>query len=112
MGLTGAESRGSATRPQGVLFFAGPTGVGKTESAKALAALLFQNQQRHLLRFDMNQYTDWAQAQRLVGGTAVRARRVACSRASAAFRPPIRFSSALVSCTTKHIPEENTQKQM
>jgi DNA polymerase III delta prime subunit len=58
---------GDPERPLQSLLFVGPTGVGKTESAKALAELLFQNQQRHLLRFDMNQYTDWTQAQRLVG---------------------------------------------
>jgi len=53
-------------RPLGSVFFAGPTGVGKTESAKALAAYLFGDPSR-LLRFDMNEYVSAASAARLVG---------------------------------------------
>ena len=41
LGLSGAQASSSKTRPRGVMFFAGPTGVGKTELAKAAAELLF-----------------------------------------------------------------------
>ena len=57
---------GDPHRPLQSLLFTGPTGVGKTESAKALVGLLFRAP-RHLLRFDMNQYATYGQAQRLIG---------------------------------------------
>ena len=41
LGLSGAQATSTKSRPRGVLFFAGPTGVGKTELAKQDAALLF-----------------------------------------------------------------------
>lgn len=66
MGLTGAESRGSATRPQGVLFFAGPTGVGKTELAKSIAELVF-GQKDSFLRFDMSEFRADHTEARLIG---------------------------------------------
>jgi len=53
-------------RPLGSLLFLGPTGVGKTECAKALAAFLFGSAER-LLRFDMNEFVDGASVSRLVG---------------------------------------------
>ncbi len=53
-------------RPLGTLLFLGPTGVGKTQAAKALAAFLFGDGQR-LVRLDMNEYVDPASAARLVG---------------------------------------------
>ncbi len=43
-------------RPVGVLLFLGPTGVGKTESAKALTELLFDDASR-MIRIDMNEIT-------------------------------------------------------
>jgi MoxR-like ATPase len=58
---------GDPERPIRTMLFTGPTGVGKTESAKALVRLLFADERRHLLRFDMNQYASYAQAQRLIG---------------------------------------------
>ncbi len=39
MGLTGAHTAATSSRPRGTLFFAGPTGVGKTELARALTDL-------------------------------------------------------------------------
>lgn len=54
------------SRPVASMLFLGPTGVGKTESAKALARVLFQNEDR-LIRFDMNEFLDSGSAQRMVG---------------------------------------------
>ena len=45
------------TRPMSSFLFSGPTGVGKTELAKVMAGLLF-NDQRSLIRFDMTEYSD------------------------------------------------------
>ncbi len=53
-------------RPVGVLLFLGPTGVGKTESAKALTELLF-NDATHMIRIDMNEITTPLAAEQLVG---------------------------------------------
>jgi ATP-dependent Clp protease ATP-binding subunit ClpC len=53
-------------RPIGSFLFVGPTGVGKTQTALALAEHLFGSEDR-LLRFDMTEYQDVASAGRLVG---------------------------------------------
>jgi len=53
-------------RPRGVLFFAGPTGVGKTEVAKGMAELLFGQRDR-LVRFDMSEYAAAHADQKLLG---------------------------------------------
>jgi ATP-dependent Clp protease ATP-binding subunit ClpA/protein subunit release factor A len=53
-------------RPMGVFFFLGPTGVGKTELARALADYLFGSQER-LVRFNMGDYQSPHQAQELFG---------------------------------------------
>lgn len=66
IGLTGAQSGGHATRPQGVLFFAGPTGVGKTELAKSLAELLFGTEDAYI-RFDMSEFSSEHSEARLIG---------------------------------------------
>src|SRR5262245_33386915 len=54
-------------RPIASLLFIGPTGVGKTEMAKALAEFLFGSKDR-LTRFDMSEYADPLAVQRLAGG--------------------------------------------
>ena len=53
-------------RPMGVFLFAGPTGVGKTELAKALAEFLF-NSERELIRLDMSEYMEKHTVSRLIG---------------------------------------------
>lgn len=53
-------------RPVGSFLFLGPTGVGKTELAKALAEHLFGDE-RSLLRFDMSEYMEKHTASRLIG---------------------------------------------
>jgi ATP-dependent Clp protease ATP-binding subunit ClpB len=53
-------------RPIGSFIFLGPTGVGKTETAKALAAQLFDSED-HLIRLDMSEYMERHTVARLVG---------------------------------------------
>lgn len=54
------------SRPMGVFLFLGPTGVGKTELAKALAELLF-NQEEALVRLDMSEYMEKHTVSKLIG---------------------------------------------
>ncbi len=56
----------SSDRPIGSFMFLGPTGVGKTQSAKALATFLFDSE-KSLLRFDMSEYMEKHSVSRLVG---------------------------------------------
>ncbi|KAF2961486.1 ATP-dependent Clp protease ATP-binding subunit [Fervidobacterium sp. 2310opik-2] len=53
-------------RPVGVFLFLGPTGVGKTELAKALAEYLFGDE-KALIRFDMSEYMEKFSVSRLIG---------------------------------------------
>lgn len=56
----------SQNRPIGSFLFLGPTGVGKTESAKALARFLFDDE-KALVRFDMSEYMEKHSVSRLLG---------------------------------------------
>ncbi len=53
-------------RPYGSFLFLGPTGVGKTELCKALAAFLFDSEE-HLIRIDMSEYMEKHSVARLIG---------------------------------------------
>ncbi len=55
-----------ANRPIGSFLFLGPTGVGKTELAKALAEFLFDNESA-MLRIDMSEYMERHAVSRLIG---------------------------------------------
>ena len=63
--LSGAQTS-KRTRPRGVLFFAGPTGVGKTELAKSIAELVFGTDDA-CVQFDMSEYNLQHADQRLLG---------------------------------------------
>jgi ATP-dependent Clp protease ATP-binding subunit ClpC len=54
--------------PMGSMLFMGPTGVGKTESARAIAEYFFGTAER-LLRFDMNEFVSHDAAERLIGSS-------------------------------------------
>lgn len=56
----------SPNRPGGVFLFLGPTGVGKTELAKALAEFLFGNE-KEMVRLDMSEYMEKHSIARLIG---------------------------------------------
>ena len=53
-------------RPLGSFMFLGPTGVGKTEVAKALAQQLFDDESK-IVRIDMSEYMEKFSVSRLVG---------------------------------------------
>ena len=64
-GLSGVAS-GTAAKPRGVLFFAGPTGVGKTLVAKKLAKLLFGTEEA-FIRIDMSEFKAEHTVSKLIG---------------------------------------------
>jgi hypothetical protein len=66
LGLSGAQATRSGSRPRGVLFFAGPTGTGKTELAKAITSLVFGDESAYL-RFDMSEFSAEHAGDRLIG---------------------------------------------
>jgi ATP-dependent Clp protease ATP-binding subunit ClpB len=57
---------GDPDKPIGSFLFLGPTGVGKTELAKALAEFLFDDE-RHVVRVDMSEYMEKFSVSRLIG---------------------------------------------
>jgi ATP-dependent Clp protease ATP-binding subunit ClpA len=64
--LSGTQYSKYSNRPKGALFFAGPTGVGKTELAKAITNLLFGSETNYI-RFDMSEFSKDHSDQRLIG---------------------------------------------
>jgi len=56
-----------SNQPTGSFLFLGPTGVGKTELAKALCAELFDGDERSLVRLDMSEYMEQHAVSRLIG---------------------------------------------
>ena len=66
LGLAGLHHSARRSKPKGTLFFVGPTGVGKTELAKACAEFLFGDESA-CIRFDMSEYRQDHADQRLVG---------------------------------------------
>ncbi|HPG59146.1 MAG TPA: AAA family ATPase, partial [Candidatus Wallbacteria bacterium] len=65
-GLSGAAHSKVSGKPRGVMFFAGPTGTGKTEIAKAVTELIFGDEKAYI-RFDMSEFSAEHSDQRLLG---------------------------------------------
>ncbi len=64
--ITGVGVNRKGNRPRGVVFLAGPTGVGKTELAKTITSLLFNDESAYI-RFDMSEFSSEFSDQRLIG---------------------------------------------
>lgn len=60
---------GSKNRPMGTFLFLGPTGVGKTETAKALAQIYFGSEKK-MIRLDMSEFQAISDIPRLIGSTS------------------------------------------
>lgn len=65
-GLSGLQHSSGQNKPRGVLFFAGPTGTGKTELTKALAEQMFGDE-NNCIRFDMSEFSESHADQKLFG---------------------------------------------
>ena len=65
-GLSGLQHSNANNKPRGVLFFAGPTGVGKTETEKTIAETIFGDEEA-CIRFDMSEYRLEHSDQKLFG---------------------------------------------
>lgn len=66
LGMTDISTSQYSSKPRGVFFFVGPTGVGKTELSKAIAELIFGDE-KAMIRFDMSEYSEEHQQARLIG---------------------------------------------
>ncbi|MEO5284957.1 AAA family ATPase [Limosilactobacillus allomucosae] len=62
----GAMNLNDEHRPLGVFGFFGPTGVGKTEAAKALAKEIFGDETK-MIRYDMSEYSNYSSSSKLLG---------------------------------------------
>jgi energy-coupling factor transporter ATP-binding protein EcfA2 len=66
VGISLNEVNGRNSKPKGIFFFVGPTGVGKTELAKSLSRLIFGDEEA-FARFDMSEYKEEHAAEKLAG---------------------------------------------
>ena len=66
LGLSGVLNGANNHKPKGILFFSGPTGVGKTEMAKTITKFVFGEVSR-MIRFDMSEFSQEHSDQRLIG---------------------------------------------
>lgn len=66
VGLTMTGNSGNSGKPKGIFFFVGPTGVGKTELAKAVTELVFGDE-KAFARYDMSEYKEEHAAEKLAG---------------------------------------------
>ena len=67
--MTAYSGLKDATRPMGSFLLKGPTGVGKTETAKAVARFLF-NEESKIIRLDMSEYGEKHSVSKLIGAPA------------------------------------------
>jgi ATP-dependent Clp protease ATP-binding subunit ClpB len=67
--LTGYAGLSDETRPLGSFLLMGPTGVGKTETAKGIARFLFDNE-NSLVRFDLSEFSEKHSVSKLIGSPA------------------------------------------
>ncbi|MCT7973428.1 AAA family ATPase [Laspinema olomoucense] len=66
VGISLNQVNGRNSKPKGIFFFVGPTGVGKTELAKSLSRLIFGDKEA-FARFDMSEYKEEHSAEKLAG---------------------------------------------
>lgn len=67
--MTSYAGLSNPNRPMGSFLLLGPTGVGKTETAKALAEFLFENED-HIVRLDLSEYSEKHSVAKLIGSPA------------------------------------------
>lgn len=66
IGMNGILHSVDNNKPKGILFFAGPTGTGKTELVKSISQFIFDDENR-IIRFDMSEFNHEHSDQRLIG---------------------------------------------